>query len=162
MFSWSKGKVEGLIEESSGLPFFLPSPGRDLRLLCQSGSRREARPVERVDSALRALDARDSRHWAGRTAVQAALRSLITSPGRPPAFRRAHGNATLWYNVHVSAASIPDAQSPMARDNILGHPSLPDSAQRTRQRRVAGALYQIPARLCASARGGGRAAALPT
>ena len=109
---------------------------------------------------LSTLGIRDTGRDAPR--VQAALRSLITSPGRPPAFRRAHGNATLWYNVHVSAASIPDAQSPMARDNILGHPSLPDSAQRTRRRRGARALYQIPARLCASARGGGRAASLPT
>ena len=49
------------------------------------GCGREARPVERVDSALRALAARDSRHYPKRAAVRAVHRSLITSPGRPPA-----------------------------------------------------------------------------
>ena len=40
---------------------------------------------ERVDSALRALAARYSRHSPGRVAVQTAPRSLITSPRRLPA-----------------------------------------------------------------------------
>ena len=44
-------KVEGLIEVDRGFPILLPSLGRDLRLLCQSVFGREARLVERVDSA---------------------------------------------------------------------------------------------------------------
>ena len=60
------------------------------RLLAQTGSKgfgREARPVERDDSGLRPLVARDSRRWTRRVSVRDALRSLITSPGRPPALR---------------------------------------------------------------------------
>ena len=37
--------------------------------------------------AFRAFDARDSRHWTKCAAMPTALRSLITSPGRPPALR---------------------------------------------------------------------------
>ena len=103
--------------------------------MAKAGYGREARPVERVDSALCALDARDSRHWARRAAVHAALRSFITSPGRPSALRPAHSNVTLWYNFLVFATSVSDASS-LAKDHILEHPSLPNSAQRTQQRRV--------------------------
>ena len=66
--------------------------------------------------------------------------------GRPPYLRPAHGNVTLWYNVHVSATSVSSGYQ------ISEHPSLPNSTQRTRQQRAAGALYQIPARLCRPAR----------
>ena len=52
-----------------------------------AGFEREVRPVERADSALRALVARDSRHYPRHAVVQAALRSLITSPGRPLSLR---------------------------------------------------------------------------
>ena len=161
MFSSSKRKVEGLIEVDSSFPFLLPSPGRDLRLLWQrratggrpvpsNASTPRAGPCGRLRrrfatcppkqsffGASCALDARDSRHWARRTSVHAALRSLITSPGRPPALRPMHGNVTLWHNVHVSATSVSDAPSLLARDHILKHPSLPNSAQRTKQRREA-------------------------
>ena len=135
-------------------PSFLPSlsMGGTCVYFGKVGSGREARPVERVDSARCALDARDSRHWTGRAAVHAAPRSLITSPGRPPYLRPAHGNVTLWYNVHVSATSVSGARPFLARYHISEHPSLPNSAQRTRQQRAAGALYQIPARLCRPAR----------
>ncbi len=48
------------------------------------------RPVERDDSALRALVARDSRRWTRLATTQAARRSLITSPGDlPPSARKA-------------------------------------------------------------------------
>ncbi|MBQ3288423.1 MAG: hypothetical protein IJH50_03325, partial [Kiritimatiellae bacterium] len=57
--------------------------------MAKTGCGREARPVERVDSARCALAARDSRHCPKRIAVLAALRSLITSPGRSPALRLA-------------------------------------------------------------------------
>ena len=48
------------------------------------------RPVERDDSALRALVARDSRRWTRLATTQAARRSLITSPDDlPPSARKA-------------------------------------------------------------------------
>ena len=87
--------------------------------MTKTGCGREARPVERVDSALRALAARDSRHWARHATVHNAFRSLITSPGRPPSLSPAHGNITLWYNVHVFATSVSDVPSLLTKDHIL-------------------------------------------
>ena len=46
-------------------------------------------PKQSFFGASRALAARDSRHYPKRAAVRAAHRSLITSPGRPPALRPA-------------------------------------------------------------------------
>ena len=71
------------------------SPRLAGRLLAQTGLRgsgQEARPVERDDSGLRPFVARDSRRWTGRITVRDALRSLITSPGRPPALRQLCGD----------------------------------------------------------------------
>ena len=53
---------------------------------------------------LRALAARDSRHCPKRAAVQAAFRSLITSPSRPPALRRSHSPRQLCYNTLTAIA----------------------------------------------------------
>ena len=130
--------------------------------LTKTGCGREARPVERVDSARCALDARDSRHWARHATVQNAFRSLITSPGRPPSLSPAHGNITLWYNVHVFATSVSDVPSLLTKDHILnirrcqtlrnGH-----SSDGKREH-----CTWFSAHLCAAAEGGGRAVALTT
>ena len=154
--------------------------------MTKTGCGREARPVERVDSARcarplatasrlglrpratrclrhgRILDARDSRHWARHATVHNAFRSLITSPGRPPSLSPAHGNITLWYNVHVFATSVSDVPSLLTKDHILnirrcqtlrnGH-----SSDGKREH-----CTWFSAHLCAAAEGGGRAVALTT
>ena len=148
LFSWSKVKVEGLIERE-GLAFTLAM-----------GFGRVARPVERVDSARCALDARDSRHWARHATVHNAFRSLITSPGRPPSLSPAHGNIT--HNIHVFATSVSDVPSLLTKDHILnirrcqtlrnGH-----SSDGKREH-----CTWFLAHLCTAAEGGGRAVALTT